>query len=596
MRKNWFRIRSIREKLLISCSVVTLIPLLALELVYIVQANKSSYEREIRDAEVVAERLINNYKVEMEKAELVVNTLAEFTPLNTYLNRLFRTPAEARNYYKQNIYPLIAPHNSINSGLRIRIYHNRPSKHSALEISEKLDSFVNKNFSFDPFLSGQSFWTSIDCYTFNPVISFFKPVFDSTNYKSIAYVVSGHIKESYLYARIADERADERLMLLTDSKGNILTSNDRTVVGKSLNVLGDSIISASDGTDVWIENEAYYIILRESNELRFYVLLPRDRLVRQSLLSIAQIVGIGVILMIISTALVYYVTRKMTAGMSALAETMSNVNRSSIHLLAKRTIDEQSNDEVDRLEIAFTKMMHEIDELLDKIKDDERRIGEEVITRQAAELRYLQQQINPHYLFNTLESIRMNLVSKHDFENANIVKLFGESFRRYIDMKDEYSSIYEEMAFLEKYISIQNYRLSNRIRYEAEESPTVMNYRIPKLLIQPVVENAVIHGFEENESGGMIRVSIQCKGNNILIRVTDSGKGMPEEMLERLRTHIYGSNASGSIGLRNVYRRLRLIYGERANMTIESAVDMGTIVEMTIPKDNGGYNVSSSDC
>ena len=146
---------------------------------------------------------------------------------------------------------------------------------------------------------------------------------------------------------------------------------------------------------------------------------------------------------------------------------MNNVDRVRIHTMAKDRRDDSSHDEIDQLDYAFSKMMRQIDELVDKIKDDERRLTEEVITRQQAELGYLQQQINPHYLFNTLESIRMNLVLKNDHENANIVKIFAESFRRYIDMKNEYTTIYEEMLFIEKYISIQNYRLNNKIKYSS---------------------------------------------------------------------------------------------------------------------------------
>ncbi len=194
----------------------------------------------------------------------------------------------------------------------------------------------------------------------------------------------------------------------------------------------------------------------------------------------------------------------------------------------------------------------------------------------------MQQQINPHYLFNTLESIRMKLILKNDREDANIVKLFAESFRRYIDMKNETSSLREEMSFIEKYIFIQNYRLEKKVNYELMASESTLSCMVPKLLIQPVVENAVIHGIEPKDGPGNITVTIARQGETIVIKVVDDGNGIEKEKLRELREHVYGEENGGSIGLQNVYRRIRLIYGEKGNMFIESGEGTGTKVTLIL--------------
>lgn len=560
-----------------------MVPLIILELVFAVQAKNTAFERELKDAESISERLIYNFVNEMEKAELVVDTFADSTALRNFLTGSFSTSAEARDYYRQNIYPMVSPHNSIGSGTRIKIYHNFESKDVALEISENLDDFVARNFEEDPFKNGESFWTSMDCYTFHPVISFFMPV-KSSDYKKIEYVVSAHIKESYLYSYVSNESPEERLMVLTDKNGIILTSNLRDIIGSNFY----SKINGIDGLEshngiVQLNNRYYHVVSQKADNINFYILLTDELLSRQAKDSILKMLMVGLCLMVLSAWLILVITKRMTAGMSRLADKMSTVDRGMIHTMAQDIPDEESRDEVDQLDHAFTKMMHRIDDLVNTVQDDQKKLSEEIITRQQAELRFLQQQINPHYLFNTLESIRMNLVYKNDFENANIIKLFAESFRRYIDMKNGYSSLYEEMTFISKYIHIQNYRLNNRIKYDCREGGTAMTVQVPKLLVQPVVENAVIHGIESRAEGGRISVTIKLKGPKLLIIVEDDGMGMDNDTLQKLREHIKGDGEEGSIGLRNVYKRLKLVYGEEAGIEIESTEGVGTKVTLIIP-------------
>lgn len=589
MEKKLFRNRSIREKLLISCILVTLIPMMIMELVFVMQTKNSAYEQEIRSAGADIDRLQYSYSVEFEKAETVVDMLAENPIIDTFLNYDFGSTASERKYYLQNISPLISPYNNTDSGIRIRIAHRHPSKNIAIEVSEDLDTVMKKYFPDKELRAGNGVWTSIDGYTFHPVISYYMPVVDSSNYKNIAYMVSAHIKEKYLYSYISNEPVSSRIIIVADKNGTILSSNERVVIGKNLLQLlniNEPEVSAENGLQISFENASYRMLYRSMEHIDLYMLISDAILKDQVRNSIYRIVAVGISLMLISITLLVLLTNRMTARMRNLTEKMSSVDRSMIHEMAKEATYHDSRDEVDRMDHAFTKMMSRIDDLVETVQDDQRRISEEVITRQAAELKFLQQQINPHYLFNTLESIRMNLVCKNDMEDANIVKLFGESFRRYIDMKDEYSTLYEELIFLEKYIKIQNYRLNNKIRYTCTECGAAMSVRIPKLLIQPVVENAVIHAFEDRPNGGEIRVETRRKNSMIYIIVKDDGAGMSEEELMKLKEHVYCEEEGGSIGLRNVYRRLKLVYGDKAGMEIKSEIGEGTAVTIRVPEDN----------
>lgn len=576
---------SIRKKLLYSCILITIIPILILEIVFLGQAKTAAYNSELRSAEALADRLVSNYAYELEKAETIVNTLADFTPLETYLNTEFDPPRAASEYYKENIRPLVSVYNNTKSELRVKIYHNKQNMDFSLEAGNSLSEFTNTFFETDPFTKGAAFWISLDCYPFHPVLSYFKCVTDHVTFTSTDYVVSVHLKEQIFHSYIENEPVDSRLILVMDETGKILTSNNASLSGRTLDALNltEKDIFTDGNDEVWLDGTKYHVIARKTDVLSICVLVTDKTLRQQFNRSAIVIIGTGILLFLTAIALVYFITRRLTAGMVNLTAKMNDMSRSNIRILANTPANPDSRDEVEQLDTAFTNMMRQIDELVEKTKEDEARLKDEVITRQQAELRYLQQQINPHYLFNTLESIRMNLILNNDYENANIVKLFAESFRRYINMKDKYSSLYEEMLFIEKYISIQNYRLANKIEYSLDANDTVLNYKILKLLIQPIVENAVIHGIETRSDKGTIKIVIRKEKTSLIISVIDNGAGMDDSEVAALREHIRNSDSDRSIGLRNVYQRIHLSYGDHADLLIDSAKGIGTTVKLIVP-------------
>ena len=163
------------------------------------------------------------------------------------------------------------------------------------------------------------------------------------------------------------------------------------------------------------------------------------------------------------------------------------------------------------------------------------------------------------------------------------MKLFAESFRRYVDMRDEYVPLFEEVEFIRKYIRIQNYRLNDKIEFVCIVEERLLRYRVMKLLLQPLVENAVCHGVEQREDGGRIILQMKKTKENFEILVEDNGVGMKARELEHLRRMVCSNQPGASVGLKNIYQRVRLIYGELAGMTIDSTEGVGTRVTLTLP-------------
>lgn len=207
--------------------------------------------------------------------------------------------------------------------------------------------------------------------------------------------------------------------------------------------------------------------------------------------------------------------------------------------------------------------------------------------QQEMEFKMLASQINPHFLYNTLETIRMNAFTAGDRETATAIKLLGKSLRYVLENTGTVSTTIEkEMDYIENYIKIQKLRFADRVNYslEVDEGLALSDYQILPLLLQPIVENAILHGLEQKEKDGRITVKIRHQGE-ILIDISDNGCGMDKDQVQKLQNSISVRNPSikESIGLYNINQRIKLCYGVNYGMWIASKPGEGTTVSLRIP-------------
>jgi two-component system sensor histidine kinase YesM len=276
----------------------------------------------------------------------------------------------------------------------------------------------------------------------------------------------------------------------------------------------------------------------------------------------------------------------------------------SVDNIENSFIEVDRNDELGFLHKTFNKMAKEIDHLVTWIYREQ-------LTRKEAEIKALQSQINPHFLFNTLESInwmaRLNNVPEISETVSDLSTLLEASIGR----DDKLITVEEEFMYIDKYIALLKRRFEDRITLSKEVDPKVLYATLPRLLIQPLIENAVYHGVENNRNNGIINLTAKlCEDNNtILIEIFDNGNGIPNEELIRLNKCLemnndayfksYGSKQNKSIGIENVNRRIKLFYGEKYGVKIESKVNIYTKVSVTFPVQNynskDGYYVQGSN-
>lgn len=194
-------------------------------------------------------------------------------------------------------------------------------------------------------------------------------------------------------------------------------------------------------------------------------------------------------------------------------------------------------------------------------------------------MKALQAQLNPHFIYNTLDLIKWNAKMNNTKEINRIVVHLAKLLRGMIRVEDEIVMIKDEMKLIENYLFIQRYRFVDRLSAEVRIDPAIEDALIPRLILHPLVENAIVHGFENKR--GIVCLSIRgyAAGNEIQFELTDNGIGMDTATLKRVRSGTQG----GGIGISNVQKRLQLYYGESYGLHIVSEANKGTQISFRIP-------------
>ncbi len=325
--------------------------------------------------------------------------------------------------------------------------------------------------------------------------------------------------------------------------------------------------------------------------------------VSQQLLFIQKL---GIILLIssliFSLVIAITTTFRLTKPLEKLSLAAETVSQGDF---AIKPLDIITNDEIGVVTQAFNEMIAGITKLIAEIKsrsDLEIRLQEQELQNlvmktvlREAELHALQSQINPHFLFNMLNAgVQLAVIEEAERTSDYIYKV--ASLLRYNLRKlDHPVTLREEIAHLETYFFILQTRYgSDRFQFLIELDPAIADFEIPLLTIQPLAENALIHGIEKLETRGEIQVCVSRQTEQIIIRVSDNGCGMDLETLRMLQQGIAANGHTTGIGLQNVHERLKRFFNLEEVMRIESVLDKGTTIELILPMTNGGIDARFS--
>jgi two-component system sensor histidine kinase YesM len=284
--------------------------------------------------------------------------------------------------------------------------------------------------------------------------------------------------------------------------------------------------------------------------------------------------------LIVPTLIIGWIARSITARLGNILRYMKRVKNQHFDTMHQ----EESNDEIGQLTGEFNRMTLQIRSLINDVYVADIRQKSLELERRKAQLNALQSQINPHFLFNALETIRMRSVIKKETETAKIIHNMAKLFRSALTWKRDMVTVREELEFVNCFLEIQQYRFGDRLTFDFDVDPAAGELLIPKFIYLPFVENACIHGVEQVKKGGHIDLRIHSEEGMVHFSIQDNGGGMPPEQMDKIRSYLAEEEELGErIGVQNVIYRLKLIYGQEFQFNMDSEAGHGTSVRIGIP-------------
>ena len=321
------------------------------------------------------------------------------------------------------------------------------------------------------------------------------------------------------------------------------------------------------GTDFQIN------ILRKSNIILTTI---RERFPVLILLLIINI--------ILPQMLMNLIARSITVRIHKLSEVFDQVDNDTLIKFS----GEGGKDEIGSLLANYNRMADRMNNLIETVYRSRLKEQEMDIARQNAELLALYSQINPHFLFNALESIRMHSILKEEYETAGMVEKLAVMERQNVDWSTDVNTVKKELEFVEAYLALQKYRFGERLSYSVEIQQGCEDILVPKLTITTFVENACVHGIETKKAPGWIFVRVYTENQDLCIEVEDTGGGIEEADLEYLRDRMRNASiemlkGNGRVGIVNACLRIRMMTDDSAQFSVESEKGIGTVILIRIP-------------
>ena len=358
------------------------------------------------------------------------------------------------------------------------------------------------------------------------------------------------------------------------SDGKILYSND----GKSSST-GMDFLPFIYEDQVGYEKEMTVY----GKTLQIYALKSKANIVDSMLQNAPLILLLVLINAVFPLTFMVAINRSLTTRIRELGQAFESVDQDRLVSIACV----RGKDEIGALMQNYNRMVDRTNELIQTVYKDRLKKQEMDIARQHAELLALHSQINPHFLFNALESIRMHSIIKQEYETADMVSKLAVMTRQNVDWGEELVEIRREMEFVEAYLGLQKYRFGDRLSYQLDVAEDCRELRLPKLTVVTFVENACVHGIESKTTPGWIFVRISRDEEELCIEVEDTGDGMDEQTVKILNEKLQNPSIEqlkdkSRVGMLNASLRIKMLTSGNYRISIESEQGVGTMIQLRL--------------
>lgn len=443
------------------------------------------------------------------------------------------------------------------------------------------------------------------------VISFLRQIKDTTDLNRTIGVQRVSVKYDDMYSIVNNSKITENgLVFLENEEGELIVASDDDQYQK---FKSDMLTNTDEPIEVetnyddgsisskwkkYIINGSNYYVKRDtlkSTNGAFVIVIPEAELFKDFKTIVTITITVLIIILVLASVFAVFFSKFLTSRLSKLTQQMENFeNKEKGEVINE---EDMGNDEIGSLFVSFNNMEHQIDELIKKEYENGKSVKQ-------AELKALQAQINPHFLYNTLDLINWKALDCGAESIVDISQSLAKFYRLSLNKGKEFSTLQEEIDHVKYYVQIQNYRFENRIKLSMDCDEKLLNCTVLHIILQPLVENSVVHGMKGLAEDEDIFISITIKGKGgvkdamlsekdreawgfleeeyIEIEVEDTGCGVDTDRINA--SLLTGFDGDGGYGVKNINARIKLCYGEKYGLTYKENSFGGTSVVMSIPQ------------
>lgn len=396
-------------------------------------------------------------------------------------------------------------------------------------------------------------------------------------------VVMVSVDEQMLREACSVQEEANYFNFIVDCEGRLVSYTEDTLLGQKIIDWTEDEEDRKEAYREFLENDAgretgylsVYTVYDEKFDWEIVRISDQNTVVVRLKAQQRLIVAVLILSLTALTAVILLLTQSLTGSLRRLVQVMERAGEGE--LSARMKGDKRMPQEIEVIAQQFNQMLGRLGDSMEKEK-------EAIKKQKSAEIAALEAQINPHFIYNTLDTINWMAIDRDEYEISSSINALAAILRYGINQSNEIVTVRQEEEWLKQYLFLQQTRLKNTFVCEIHVEAQVKEYHIHKLLLQPFVENAILHGFEGVDRTHRLLVQIGREENNLHIEIYDNGKGMPKQLVEAMnRGDFPKCMEKNHIGMENAITRIGMYYGERAMVRIESEEDSYTRIIIIIP-------------
>ena len=374
-------------------------------------------------------------------------------------------------------------------------------------------------------------------------------------------------------ARKSNLGQDGHISIIDADYNVVYSSTGQQAAREEMAVIRSFVLGSSD-ISIGKHNMTVHVDTLSNTKWRICVFINIDKLIDIERGFVTGILFVSVTVLAVGVLLFWRTSKLITTPIRQLERAMRKVEKSDYFRMEEVVLP--APYEVEALTRRFNKMMHKINELMERVKEEQN-------AQRKSELKALQNQINPHFLYNALDSIVWLVENNKNEEAGEMVVALAKLFRISISKDQERIPVRDEIEHVRSYLLIQNIRYADSFDYSFDVAEDTLDCITIKLVLQPLVENSIYHGLKNKIDRGSIKISAHKDEQYLYLSVSDTGYGIRQEAIDTLFKSFADGVISNGVGLKNIYQRVMIYYGGNAEMRIESELDEGTTITIKEP-------------